>query len=288
MTGFGSGRATADGMQITVELQSVNRKQADISINLPKELARLDQTVRDIIAEVVLRGRINATIECTLGKSGGNHLETDLDLARQYLDAFALIEKKLKISAPLDAAALLRAPGVFTIAQKGLNPETARPLIESALRDALGALSRMREREGKNLATDLIQRVKWIATTIKTIQKNHPAVVKRHREALMQRIEAANVQVATDDERLIKELAYFADRSDISEEITRLQSHLKEVLPLLKSSEPVGRKLEFMAQEISRELNTLGSKANDAEISQSIVACKSEMEKIREQIQNIE
>ncbi len=275
-------------MLVTVELQSVNRKQADISINLPKELARLDQSARDIIAEVVVRGRINATIECTFSKSGGNHLETDLDLARQYLDAFAIIEKKLKISAPLDASTLLRAPGVFTIAQKGLDPEAAGPLVEKALRDALAALTRMREREGKNLAADLIKRVKWIGSTIKDIEKEHPSVLKRHREALMQRIEAANVPVATDDERLVKELAYFADRSDISEEITRLQSHLKEVLPLLKSPEPVGRKLEFMAQEISRELNTLGSKANDAEISQSIVACKSEMEKIREQIQNIE
>ena len=146
----------------------------------------------------------------------------------------------------------------------------------------------MREREGKHLAKDLIHRLKVVRQALKEVRKMHPAVAEKYRATLLERINKAGLDLAPDDERLLKEVALFADRSDVSEELTRLESHLAQFAHHLRKNEPVGRTLEFITQEISRELNTLGAKAGDAEISRHVVACKSEVEKIREQIQNLE
>jgi len=146
----------------------------------------------------------------------------------------------------------------------------------------------MREREGKHLAKDLIHRLKAIRKKLKEVRALHPDVVKRYRAALLDRIQRAGLPVASDDERVLKEISFFADRADVSEELTRLESHLAQFAHHLRSKEPVGRTLEFITQEIFRELNTLGAKANDASISQRVIACKAELEKIREQVQNLE
>ena len=146
----------------------------------------------------------------------------------------------------------------------------------------------MREREGKHLAKDLIHRLKAIRKNLKEIRSFHPEVVKRYRAALLDRIQKAGLPITAEDERLLKEISFFADRADVSEELTRLESHLAQFAHNLRKNEPVGRTLEFITQEIFRELNTLGAKANDAGISQRVVACKAELEKIREQVQNLE
>jgi uncharacterized protein (TIGR00255 family) len=146
----------------------------------------------------------------------------------------------------------------------------------------------MREREGKHLAKDLIHRLKTVRGCVRKIRVLQPGVLKRHRQSLHERIQKAGLELAVDDERLVKEVIFFADKSDISEELTRLESHFAQFAHHLRKNEPVGRTLEFMCQEIGREFNTLGAKANDVEISQLVVTCKAEMEKIREQIQNIE
>jgi uncharacterized protein (TIGR00255 family) len=176
----------------------------------------------------------------------------------------------------------LRAP------EELLKPEEAWPAIEKALRGALAELVKMREREGKHLAKDLIHRLKSMRKDLKTIRAIHPDVVKKYRATLLERIQKAGLPTPTDDDRLIKEVSFFADRADVSEELTRLESHLAQFAHHLRKNEPVGRTLEFITQEIFRELNTLGAKANDAGISQRVVACKAELEKIREQIQNLE
>jgi len=147
---------------------------------------------------------------------------------------------------------------------------------------------KIREREGKHLAKDLIHRLKVVRQEIKAVRALHPEVVKKYRETLLDRIQKAGLEIATTDEKLLKEVTFFADRSDISEELTRLESHLAQFAHHLRKNEPVGRTLEFITQEISRELNTLGAKGNDARISQRVVASKAELEKIREQIQNLE
>jgi uncharacterized protein (TIGR00255 family) len=162
------------------------------------------------------------------------------------------------------------------------------PVVQRALATALTELIKMREREGKHLAKDLIHRLKVLRKEIKEIRALYPEVVKKFRNALLERIEKAGLNLPVEDERLLKEVTFFADRSDISEELTRLESHLAQFAHHLRKNEPVGRTLEFITQEIFRELNTLGAKSNDAGISQHVVACKSELEKIREQIQNLE
>jgi uncharacterized protein (TIGR00255 family) len=177
---------------------------------------------------------------------------------------------------------VLRAP------EELISPEEAWPQIESALHEALKDLVKMREKEGKNLAKDLIKRLKLVRQWLRKIRLLHPSVVRKHRQTLHERIQRAGVDLPLDDERLTKEVIFFADKSDVSEELTRLDSHLAQFAHHLRKNEPVGRTLDFITQEIYREFNTLGAKANDAEISQLVVTCKGEMEKIREQIQNIE
>jgi uncharacterized protein (TIGR00255 family) len=162
------------------------------------------------------------------------------------------------------------------------------PQLEQALKEAHADLVRMRVREGKHLAKDLIKRLKAVRASVRMIRQLQPAVLKRYRQNLQERIERAGLELPVDDERLVKEVVFFADKSDISEELTRLDSHLAQFAHHLRKTEPIGRTLEFMVQEIAREFNTLGAKANDVDIAQLVVACKAEMEKIREQIQNIE
>jgi len=172
--------------------------------------------------------------------------------------------------------------------EHSVKPDYAWPAVERALATALGDLIKMREREGKHLAKDLIHRLKTLRQETKAIRALYPEVVKKYRETLRERLAKAGLDLPLDDDRLLKEVTIFADRSDVSEELTRLESHLAQFAHHLRKNEPVGRTLEFITQEIFRELNTLGAKSNDAGISQHVVACKSELEKIREQILNLE
>jgi uncharacterized protein (TIGR00255 family) len=174
------------------------------------------------------------------------------------------------------------------LAETTVDAESVWPHVEAALRKAIGGLVKMREKEGKFLATDLAERLGLLESGLELIRKTAPEIITRYREQLHARIKEAGLDVSLDDERLVKEVVFFADRADISEEITRLSSHLKQFRDCLKSNEPVGRTLDFLAQEMGREINTIGSKANAAEISQQVVKMKAELEKIREQIQNIE
>jgi len=198
------------------------------------------------------------------------------------------LQKKLGAPGQITIDTILQAPGVMRPPEEAIEAERAWPAVERALESALNHLIKMREREGRHLAKDLIHRLKAIRQLLKEIRALHPAVVKKFRAALTERIEKTGLPISKDDERLAKEIFLFADRSDISEELTRLESHLAQFAHHLRKEEPVGRALEFIVQEIFREFNTLGAKANDAEIAQRVVACKAELEKIREQVQNLE
>ena len=198
------------------------------------------------------------------------------------------LQKELNAPGEITIGAILQAPGVMRAPEEAFDSVATWPAIERALRVALVELIKMREHEGKHLAKDLIRRLKAMRKQIKEIRSLHPDVVKKYRAALLERIQKAGLPISTDDERLAKEISFFADRSDVSEELTRIESHLAQFAHHLRRHEPVGRTLEFITQEIFRELNTLGAKANDAGISQRVVVCKAELEKIREQIQNLE
>jgi uncharacterized protein (TIGR00255 family) len=288
MTGYGRGQHVQNGSKYTVELNSVNRKQSDVVVTLPRELAELEPRVRDVINTAVTRGRLNVVIAWHRSVHSGAPAALDAELARTYYRAMLDLQKELGAAGEVSIETILRSPGVLRGPEAPPDPEDAWPNIESALRAALNDLIQMREREGKNLAKDLIKRLKTVRSAVREIRKLQPTVVQRYRQTLQERIQRAGIELPLDDDRIVKEVIFFADRSDITEELTRLDSHFAQFAHHLRKVEPIGRTLEFMSQEIAREFNTLGAKANDVQISQFVVTCKSEMEKIREQIQNIE
>ena len=196
--------------------------------------------------------------------------------------------RELRLEGKVSLDHLVRAPGVFQTDEQLVQAEDFWPAVEKALKTALRALLKMRSREGDHLARDLMHRIQRMRRAAEAVRKRAPEVVQNYRDSLQARARSASVDFAADDERLIKEIVLFADRSDISEELTRLQSHFQQFDDLLKASEPVGRTLDFLAQEMNREINTIGSKANDAEISRNVVTLKAELEKFREQAQNVE
>ena len=289
MTGYGRGEAAKDGFKFTVELNSINRKQSDISINLPKELVEQETRIRDEINAHLSRGRINVVIAFHRSNAKAEEqVELDMALAKAYHRAIQKLQKEMKLNGLLTLDTILRAPGVMKLAEAAMDAESTWPDVESALRKAITGLVKMREKEGKFLANDLAQRLSLLEGGLALIRKSAPEIATRYREQLHTRIKEAGLNIPMDDERLMKEVVFFADRCDISEEITRLSSHFNQCRGCLKSNEPVGRTLDFLAQEMGREINTIGSKANAAEISQQVVKMKAELEKMREQIQNIE
>lgn len=288
MTGYGRGQSVCNGTKISVELNSVNRKQSDVTVSLPRELAEMEPRVRDLINARISRGRLNVVIACHNGAAASAKVALDTELARIYFRAMLDLQKELKAGGEISIETVLRAPGVLRVPEETVPPESAWPHVEAALNEALSDLVKMREKEGKHLAKDLIKRLKVVRQSIRKVRQLAPNVIRKYRQSLHERIQKAGIDVAIDDERLVRDVIFFADKADISEELIRLDSHLAQFAHHLRKNEPVGRTLDFMTQEISREFNTLGAKANDVEISQLVVTCKAEMEKIREQIQNIE
>lgn len=288
MTGYGRGQSAAGGVSYSVEVNSVNRKQSDVTVNLPRDLAELEPRIRDVINSRISRGRLNVVVAYHNGSAVAQKPALDTALARAYFKAMLDLQKDLGVTGDISIESILRAPGVVRIPEEHLPPDEAWTHVDRALNEALDELVKMREAEAKNLAKDLIQRLKLVRQSIRKIKQLHPGVTKRYRQALQERISRAGVDLPIEDERLTKEVIFFAEKSDISEELIRLESHMAQFAHHLRRHEPVGRTLDFITQEIYREFNTLGAKANDAAISQFVVTCKAEMEKIREQIQNIE
>ena len=290
MTGYGRGECARDGFKITVELGAVNRRQSEISMNLPRGLEMLEAQVRDAINAEVARGRVTAriSIHASEGKNSAQ-MHINKPLAEAYATELGKLAKHLKLSGGVSLDQILRAPGVFQSDEELVDAETIWPAVEKALKPALASLVKMREREGAHLAEDLTARIWIMRQSVGKIQKQAPQTAENYRRQLHERIKNAGLEnIAPDDERLMKEIVLFADRSDISEELTRLQSHFKQFEDCRKSKEPVGRTLDFLAQEMNREINTIGSKANDAIISREVVTLKAELERFREQVQNVE
>jgi uncharacterized protein (TIGR00255 family) len=289
MTGHGRGECAQDGFKIAAEISSVNRKQSDISVDLPRNLDVLESPIRDVIHQAVARGRVTAKV--TLHTADGRNsarMHLNLPLARAYAQELRRMARELKLGGELTLDHLIRAPGVFQTDEDLAQAEDFWPAIEKALKKALGELLKMRTREGAHLARDLTARIRTMRKSVEKVTQIAPTVAEGYRQKLLDRIRTAGLEAELDDDRLLKEVALFADRSDISEELTRLQSHFQQFEHLAASEEPIGRTLDFLAQEMNREINTIGSKANDAQISREVVGLKAELEKFREQVQNVE
>ena len=288
MTGFGAATAPLGGSSIRVEISGVNRKQTEIAVALPRAWAALETTVRDTVATAVSRGRVNVsfTLQSTPGAAGALALNRDklAALTATLSEAEATLGRSIDTS--LDA--LLRLGIIAEETETDLPLETVETAAIPALREALEAFVTLRAQEGANMKRDLLARIGTLREFRNQLMARAAGVATRHREVLLKRLAESGLPLPADDERIIKEIALFADRCDVSEEMTRLDSHLNQFEAICDKSEPVGRTLDFLCQEIFRELNTTGSKANDAELAQLVVTAKTELEKIREQVQNIE
>ena len=288
MTGFGRGEATVNGWKVDVELSGVNRKQADISVNLPAALIELEAEARNLLSKAISRGRLGAKISLSHSDSSENRLIFDQALARQYVAAAKLISAETGIDTRITAADLFRAPGIFKIDETGANPDEVRDALLTALENALKQLVKMQQDEGEHLRADLQARVDNIVREVTEITELAPLVPKTHRQNLMKRLSESGLELDLNDDRLLREIALFAERCDVSEELTRIASHVNLFQTYFASDEPMGRHLDFLCQELNRELNTIGSKANDAGIARCVVHSKTELEKIREQVQNVQ
>ena len=288
MTGYGRAEAAANGVRFSVELHSVNRKHVDIALSLPRSLLPLEGRIKERALSRVSRGRLAITVAIMPDGSASAAQVINEPLALAYSDSMRRLQKQLGLEGGLTLDALLRVPGVLLTPGQDADPETAWPAVENALDAALDALVIMREAEGAALAMDLSNRLAALREAACFIRERAPELPRQYRKQLLERLQAAELTVNLDDERVLRELALFADRCDISEELTRLDSHFSQMEKLQKNTAPVGRTLEFLTQEMARELNTLSVKSNDAPISHRVVEAKAELEKIREQVQNIE
>ena len=289
MTGYGRGECAPSGFKITVEISSVNRKQSETSVNLPRDLEVLEAQIRDEINQVISRGRITVRVGMHASDTAPGKWLVNAKLARVYAREFQRLGRELDLAEPVTLDVVLRAPGVLQSSENISEAEDLWPAVRKALKTALAALVKMREREGAHLRRDLKARIATIRGAVGRVQEQAPQVTARYRDQLRERIKAAGLEIpGVEEERLVKEVIYFADRSDISEELTRLQSHFQQFEDCVKSDEPVGRTLDFLSQEMNREINTIGAKANDSLVSREVVLLKTELEKFREQVQNVE
>ena len=288
MTGFGRGSAATDAWQASVEISAVNRKQAEVVLQAPRELNELDARIRKAVLAAISRGRIQVSINVEPAAGALGDFRIDPALALAFSKAFSELGKTVGHLVAPTAADFLRQPGIIAAGSGDIDAEAAWLAVEPALGDALIQLAAMRESEGKHLKADFLARLDILISFTKKIATEAPGRPIRQRELLTKRLRDAGLDLDPADERVLKEIALFADRCDVSEEITRLDSHFAKFRDYLDAAEPPGRALDFLCQELFREFNTIGSKANDASIAQTIVEAKTELEKIREQVQNVE
>jgi uncharacterized protein (TIGR00255 family) len=288
MTGYGKGEAAREGFRVCVEIHTINRKQLDVSLNLPRSLQILEPKIRETLHARISRGRVNLNLTLAQNALGASGCAIDFELARVYASEMRRLKAELDLSGELTVDTLLRVPGILANAAGELDPEVAWPPIQTALNAALDALIAMREQEGRNLSADLTGRLEKLRGIVRDISERSPILTENYRHQLFARLKTIDKELLPSDERLLKEIAIFADKCDITEELIRLESHFGQLDNLIAQPEPAGRGLDFLIQEIAREFNTLSVKSNDALISQAVVTAKTEIERIREQVQNIE
>lgn len=287
MTGFGSGTANGDGFVVTVELSSVNRKQLDLSVSLPSAYNALEGVCKDVLKDAFLRGRINCKVQLQQLADSNTSREIPEEFL-DYLNGLRQTAAKLGIVDDITLSTIVKSPVLANMLNVSIKAEEVEPVLREATKQAAVALQQMRETEGAALAKDLLARVAELEQCRTAIVKLAPTVPQLYKEQLIKRLKELEVEVAVDDASLARELALFADRCDISEEYTRLATHFAHFAKLLDAPEPAGRKLDFLCQEMNREINTIGSKANNSDISIIVIDMKSKLEAIREQVQNLE
>lgn len=288
MTGYGRDQIEDLGKQFTVEVKSVNHRYLEIAIRQPRQYSILEENIRKLVQQYIKRGRIEIFIKVEGLEQKATMIKVDKEIALAYYNSLKDLAKDLNVSSQIDLLQLVNLPDVITLEDKEDDLDEIWKIMRKTLVEALVKLVEMRKIEGESLQKDLADRINFVDTISVKINERTPLVLEEYREKLEKRLGELLQGFELDENRLNQELVYFADKSSITEEVIRLRSHFKQFTKSLKMDEPVGRKLDFLVQEMNREMNTIGSKANDLTIAQLVVEGKSELEKIREQIQNIE
>ena len=287
MTGYGRGVSRSDAGQVTAEMKAVNHRYCELQSRCPRRFAPLEERLRSYLTEALGRGKIDLYIKTEQGEESGADLHINKALARRYREEIRNLAEELDLAMDFGVSGLIAIPGVLSTEEREEAPEELWLVLREAVDGALAQLTDMRKAEGERLALDFSARLDGLETLRAELLAHSDTVVEHYRQRLTARIGELMGQQPVDENRLVQEVAMFADRACIDEELVRLDSHFRQFRALLASDEPVGRKLDFLCQEIHREVNTVGSKANDSAMTKIVVEMKSEVEKLREQVQNV-
>lgn len=288
MTGFGRATVASDGREITIELKSVNHRYLDLAFRMPRHIGFIEDVLRQLLSEQLSRGHVDIYVNYRNTRMDARTVVIDEALMGAYLTAARKAAAQYELKDDISLSTAMRFPDVTDVIEAEEDRDAVAALAREAALRAVAALKRMRAGEGERLCNDLLNRVTTVESIAAKIDTRAPLVVEEYRTKLSERIESMLGGVEVDRTRLATEVALFADKASINEELVRLASHVTEMRKVLGSDEAAGRRLDFVVQEMNREFNTIGSKANDAEITNLVIAGKGEIEKIREQVQNIE
>ncbi len=288
MTGFGRAQASVEGFNITVEIRSVNHRYFEFFAKLPRTYSFLEEKVKALLSTGISRGKVECSIQLEATADESVVVSVNEPLAKGYVDAIKQISEKFGFSDDLSALSVARFSDVLAISKAPVDEEALWAKVSPVVNEALQGFISMRETEGKKLSEDVLSRADTIIENVSYIEERSPETVKLYSEKLLERMKNVLGDTQIDESRILTEAAVYADKVAVAEETVRLRSHIEQLHEMLGSSEAVGRKLDFLVQEINREANTIGSKAQDVDIARRVIDIKAEVEKIREQIQNIE
>ena len=288
MTGYGRHSETVENMEITAEIKAVNHRYFEFSSRVPRQFGFLDEKIKQYVKAQVNRGKCEVYISINMLENDAVLVEVNKPLAKAYVDALQELSNEYGIENDVKATHIARFPEVLAIRKEEQDEDEIFAAVKSVLEKAVEAFIKMREIEGEKLKADVISRCDLILDYVSVIESKSKESVKAYRERLEERMKDLLGDVQVDEQRLLTETAIFADKVAVDEETVRLRSHIDQLKTMLESAEPVGRKIDFLVQEMNREANTTGSKCSDIEITKIVVEIKSQIEKIREQIQNIE
>jgi uncharacterized protein (TIGR00255 family) len=290
MTGYGRAEAVLDDQKYVIEIKSLNHRFLEISLRLPASLSALEIEIKKKISEPLVRGKIDVTIrrDANTGGENAHYLALNLPLARNYFDLLMQLKQSLNLQGDIKLEMIAGQKDLFQPMESPQDMAALWQGLSTVLEEALAGMMDMRRREGEILSKDLSARLDLMAQLINRIEAKAPRVVLEYQRRLSERIREMTGSLVVDEARLIQEIAIFAEKSDITEEIVRFRSHIDQFLDMLQSDEAIGRKVDFLIQEMNREVNTIGSKSSDADISRQVIEIKSELAKLREQVQNLE
>lgn len=288
MTGYGRARQTLNGRDITVEVRSVNNRYLDCTVKVPRTYIFAEDAVKARVQKAVSRGKVDVFITIDAAAADETVVAVNEPLARGYYEALTRLKDIFSLEDGLNAVTLAKFPDVLTVTKAEEDLESVAADICAVLDEALAAYNAMRTVEGGKLREDIAGRADTIEAVVGKVEDRSPQTVAAYREKLLARMQEVLQSTAIDESRILTEAAIFADKIAVDEETVRLRSHLSQLRTMLESDQPIGRKLDFLIQEVNRECNTIGSKCNDLTIAQDVVNMKAEVEKIREQVQNIE